>query len=176
MKDSIRKDCYAKQTAVTLLGQLSEVYSNYQNNDKQLKAKHGITRLFRKWFISYNPTVVDTMHQEFLDNVEGIIEQLCIALEQLSYDAKELCNDYAAKVVNLMLAPKPTKYKTTVEWYMTIAEYQCACLLPYLAQDELIQIKNKWLERLPRRLMYPKQRELLKHMEKYVLSSKQTRY
>lgn len=171
MKDSKSKDCCAKQAAISLLEQLSEIYSQYQNSDeRQLKAKYGITRLFRKWFVSYNSTVVDTMNQEFLDNVESILDKLCTELEQLSYDTKELCNDYAAKALNLMLTPKPTKYKTTVEWYMTIAEYQCACLLPYVATDELKQIKDKWLERSPIRLMYPKQRELLNNMEKCILA------
>lgn len=172
MQDSMKEGC-SKQIAISLLEQLSEVYSNYQNYDNgQLKAKHGITRLFRKWFVSYNPTVVDAVHQEFLDDVESILKQLSPMLKQLSHDEPDICHVYAAKAVNLMLAPKPAKEKTAVEWYMTIAEYQCSVLLPYLTIDELKQIKDRWLERLPKRLMYPKQRELLRDMEKNILVSK----
>lgn len=169
MQDSVNKNECSEQTVNSLLERLSEVYCSYQENDhRKLKAKYGITRLFRRWF-SYNTAAVDSMHQEFLNDVESIINELSTTLNKLSQDAPDICNTYAAKAVNLMLAPKPTGEKTTVEWYMTIAEYHCSALLPCLAIDELKRTKDNWLGRLPKRLMYPRQRELLKDMEKYIL-------
>lgn len=165
-----KNECF-EQTAISLLDRLSQVYFSYQENGhRKMKTMYGITRLFRGWF-SYNAAAIDSLHQDFLNDVESIINELSTTLKTLSQDAPDICNAYAAKAVDLILAPKPTKDKTAVEWYMTIAEYKCSALLPYLALDDLKRTKDNWLGRLPKRLMYPRQRELLKDMEKYILGN-----
>ncbi|NLU52282.1 MAG: hypothetical protein GXX10_05410 [Clostridiaceae bacterium] len=56
-------------------------------------------------------------------------------------------------------------YKTTAEWYMTVAEYQCFPLLPYLSREDLKHFHDLMLKRVPKRMMYPRQRQLVAQME-----------
>ncbi|MGE5496062.1 MAG: hypothetical protein ACM3S4_12265 [Burkholderiales bacterium] len=161
----------AKADAEALLEQLSGVYKSYvESSEPKGRSLKGFARLFKKW-ISYNAEAVEPLNQEFLDNVERITSGLAAALEQLIKSDPELCSAYAAKAADIMLSPKPSREKTTAEWYLTVAEYKSACLLPYLAKGDLKRIRDAQLKATPKRLMYPKQRELFELMEK-LLSEK----
>jgi len=163
----------AKADAIALLEQLSDVYNSYVVSSKHKETSlKGFARLFKKW-VSYNAEAVEPVNQEFLDNVERITAELAAALEKLKESDFKLCCDYAAKAVDIMLSPKPSFEKTTVEWYLTVAEYKSACLLPYLAKGDLKRIRDAQLRATPKRLMLPKQRELFEYLEK-LLSEKQT--
>ncbi len=161
----------AKADAAALLEQLSGVYKSYvENNQPKERSLKGVARLFKKW-ISFNAEAVEPLNQEFLDNVERITANLSATLEQLKKSDPELCSAHAAKAADIMLSPKPSREKTTAEWYLTVAEYKSACLLPYLAKSDLKRIRDAQLKATPKRLMYPKQRELFELMEK-LLSEK----
>lgn len=157
--------------AAGLLEQLNDVYKSYvENNQPKERYMKGIARLFKKW-ISYNAAAVEPANQEFLENVERIAQGLADALETLKQKNAESCSAYAAKAADIMLSPKPSREKTTAEWYLTVAEYKSAVILPYLASDDLKRIRDAQLKATPKRLMYPKQRELFELMEK-LLSGK----
>lgn len=152
-----------------LLDQLHKHYKNYlEKNQQQEQSKNKITKMFGKWFAGFDPLSSDLMHQEFLDGVERIISELSIALKQLEQNSPELCNSFADKAVSRLMMPKPAKEKTTAEWYMTVAEYQCVPLLPYLNREVLEYYHDLMLKRVPRRMMYPKQMQLLDQMEEII--------
>jgi hypothetical protein len=166
--DSQRSEAQAAQ----LVELLNEVYRGYMESSRsQEKSFRGIARLFRRW-ISFNPAVDEPLHQKFVDDVEGIIAELAHALDALGQKDPALCNLYAAKAADLILAPKPGREKTTAEWYMTIAEYKCAAILPYLATDVLRRIRDAQLKATPKRMMYPRQRELFDYIEKLLANRK----
>ena len=49
--------------------------------------------------------------------------------------------------------------------YLLAAEYQCAPLLPYLPREALERWRAELLRRTPRRMIFPKERELLARIE-----------
>lgn len=152
--------------AEDLIGQLDRHYFEYcEKYQKKKKSKSKIANLFGKWFSSFEPSSLDPMHQEFLKGIEQIISELTISLKQLEQKDPNLCHAIAEKAVGRLMIPKPAKEKTTAEWYMTVAEYQCSPLLSYLCREDLKHYRDLMLERTPRRLMFPKQRLLLEQME-----------
>jgi hypothetical protein len=156
----------SETAAVQLLAQLNEVYQSFTGkSQKQERSLKGFARLFRKWF-SYNPMTIEPLNQEFLDNVERITEQLAQSFKKLKEHDTAACYNCAAEAANLILAPKPSGEKTTAEWYLTVAEYKSAVILPYLKPDDLKRLRDEQLKATPKRLMYPKQREMLELMEK----------
>lgn len=160
--------------AAQLLERLRCVYRLYiESNQNHEKSFIGVARLFRRWF-SYNQSAAEPLHQKFLDDVESIIAELASVLGQLVRYATDLSNKYAAKAADLILAPKPDREKTTAEWYMTIAEYKCVAILIYLAADDLERIRDAQLKHTPKRMMYPKQRELLEYIEKQLAGREST--
>ena len=72
----------------------------------------------------------------------------------------------AARAVERMLLPGEEGIPQARSLCMTAAEALCAPLLPYLAPDELRRLRDAMTARTPRRLMFPKQVELLDAMER----------
>jgi hypothetical protein len=163
-------DDKSRQDAAHLLECLKDVYSAYMQADSEEKnKKQGVTRLFRKWFASSDPLAAAPVHQEFLNEIGRIVTELASALEEIKQEHPQTCMDYAEKALDLMLAPKPEREKTTVDWYLMVSEYQCASLLPYASMGKLQFIRNDLLKRTPKRLMLPKQRELIESMDNLIL-------
>ena len=167
MSQDIRSDWHSpEKRAEVLLDQLDRHYFKYTEKQKQQEnAKSKIAKLFGKWFSSFDPSASDPMHQEFLTGLERIISELTIALKQLEQKDPALCRAIAGIAVSRLMAPKPAREKTTAEWYMSVAEYLCSSLLPFLSREDLKLCHDSLLERVPRRMMYPKQRQLLEQME-----------
>lgn len=155
-----------EKQAEDLLGQLDRYYSEYlERYRQQEKSKSKIAKLFGKWFTSFEPTSSDSMHQEFLNGIERIVSGLAMILNNLKQKNPQYCQSVAGKAVGRIMTPKPAREKTTAEWYMTVAEYQCFPLLPYLSREDLEHFHDLMLERVPRRMMYPRQRQLVEQME-----------
>lgn len=163
-------DAHNREDAAKLLERLTDIYLDYSGkNFDQGNPKRGVARLFRKWFTSFDSLSVNSVHQEFLDEVGRIVKKLSLALEELKTDDADACMGFAGQAVSLMLAPKPTKEKTTAEWYLTIAEYQCTSILPFVSYSELKRTREDMLKRTPKRLMYPRQREMIELMESLII-------
>lgn len=159
-------DTHIRQRAADTLEQLCEVYRVYlEENQEQQPSPNILSRLFGGWFASSDPQKMEPVHREFLQAVENIAGQLAELLEQLKRDHTDLCQAYAQRAISIMLVPKTEKEKLAAEWYMTAAEYQSAMLLPYLSRFELRRVRDGMLKRTPKRLMYPKEKELLEQIE-----------
>jgi hypothetical protein len=116
--------------------------------------------------MGYNPLSVNPDDQAFLDEVERITSQFVPMLEEMKVNNPDACMGYAAKAVDVLLTQKPAKEKTAGDWYLTVAEYQISFLLPYLSCNELKNTREKLLKRTPKRLMFPKQLELIRLIDK----------
>jgi hypothetical protein len=155
-----------EKRAEELLGQLDRHCFDYlEKCRRQENSKSKIAKLFGKWFTSFDPSSSDSMHQEFLAGIERIVSELAIVLKQTEQKDIALCHTVARKAVSRLMGQKPAREKTTADWYLTVAEYQCSPLLPYLSREDLKRCRDLLLERVPRRMMFPKQRQLLEQIE-----------
>jgi len=159
-----------------LLRELGEVYAAYtQNAFEGSGRKRGVTRLFRRWFASFDPMAVQPVHQAFLDDVERIVKDLARALESIQAEFPEKTAAYAAQALDIIFSSKPSRQKTTAEWYVTVSEYQSEMLLPYASPDKLQSVRIDMLRRTPKRLMFPKQRQLLDAIESRIMQQSEKR-
>lgn len=168
MLEDTKTNAECAQTAIEeLLIRLDDIYRNYiEKSSSHEKSFRGMSRLFKRWFSSYNPGVTEPVHQEFLEGVTDITGHLTLLLGRLSQEDPAMCNVYAVRAAECILAPKkPDSKKAAADWNMTIAEYQFAPLLPYLAWQDLKRIRDAQLKSTPRGMMLPKQREMLQTME-----------
>lgn len=158
--------------AAAQVERLREVYRAYTESSKdQPRPYKGMARLLKGWFSGFNPSAAEPLHQEFLDDVEDIITKLDSVLDKLSELKPDKSSSYALEAAAVMLSPKPVLEKTTAQWYMTIAEYKSTAILPYLERDDLKAIRDAQLNTTPKRLMYPRQRELFEYMERLLSDS-----
>lgn len=161
--------------AASLLERLTRIYTSYTaQSENQRKPKYGgVTRLFRRWFSGFDPLSVGPVHQAFLDDVGETAALFAAALETLNKHDSKSSMDYAAKAADVMMTPKPAGEKTTEQWYLTVAEYHIASVLPYLSCGGLERVREGLLKSAPKRLMYPRQRELFDLVEKLIQDSTQ---
>ncbi len=154
--------------AEQLLADLSGIYSDFtdKNTEEDRTAAKRITRLFTKWFSGFNPLSANPDQQAFLDEVQRIATQLASLFEDAILAYPDACRSDAARAVSIMMPSRPTRERTAEDWSLTAAEYHIASFLPYLSQEELSNIHAKLLKRTPKRLMLPKQLELLKMIDK----------
>lgn len=153
--------------AESLLAGLSSIYSDFteKNTEEGRPATKKITRLFARWFTGFNPLTANPEHQAFLNEVQHVIAQLTSLLEEIKPTDPGMCKHEAAKAVAILMPPRSGREKTAADWSLTVAEYQVVFLLPYLSKDELGNLRAKLLKRTPKRLMLPKQLELLKMID-----------
>lgn len=122
-------------------------------------------RMFRHW-ISYNAKRVEPMHADFLEELQKQVNALSAALTELEEIDPRACRRLAARAVSLLMAPQPEGVKSDCQWYLLVAEYQCGPLFSHLSREDLEYWRDEMLRRTPRRMMYPKQLELLQTAEK----------
>lgn len=160
---------HAEMQAEELLHQLNRHYADYlEKYQDQQRSQSLFAKLFGKWFTSLEPSSADSLHQDFLAGVERIVSGLTATLKQLELSDPHLCQTLAEKAVDRLMMPKPEKEKTQAEWYMAIAEYQAEPLLPYLSREALQRHRDLLLKRVPKRMMYPRQRQLLERVEELI--------
>ncbi len=128
------------------------------------KAK-GFARLFRRWF-TYNAQDIEPVHQEFLEGTESLAVQLAAAAAALPPEEAEEGRKLADRAVGLMLGEKPAQVPSDRQLYLVAAEALCAPLLSCLDRTQLARQRDGMVARTPRRLMFPRQRELLEEMER----------
>lgn len=145
---------------LTCLGSAFSVFLE-KEAQKQPSSTKRITRLFAGWFSGFNPLSSDPGHQAFLDEVERIIAQLVSNIEKIKVKWPDVSISAAARAAEILLPPKSGRERTPADWTLTVAEYQLIHLIPFLAADTLKDIRATLLRRTPKRMMFPKQRELI---------------
>lgn len=162
----------AEQQAVqagAVLAQLEEHYARYPEEYARQAAQGGVgrnfARMFRRW-LSYNDQAAGPLHIAFLEGTAALTGELAGLLAELEQSDPLVSRELAMRGVALLLTPKPKGSMSECEWYMTAAEYHCAVLLPYLSREDLEYWRSEMLRRTPRRMMFPKQLELLEQAEK----------
>lgn len=166
---------HPKKQAEYLIDKLYEHYDNYIEKSYRYEQENkSITKLFEKWFRGFDSSASDSMHQEFLDGIDKIVTQLSEQLKQIQQDAPDLCSDFAEKAVRRLMAPKIPRNqpRSNAEWYMTIAEYQCATLLPYLKLEVMEELRGT-IFKVSRRMMFPKEREFFDEFERILKAKRE---
>ncbi|HHT65625.1 MAG: hypothetical protein ACOX25_10230 [Caldicoprobacterales bacterium] len=164
---------HPEKQAEHLIGELRQHYAAYlEKNHQHEQSNKSFGKLFEKWFRGSSSHAMDSMHEDFLNGIDRIVGELIIPLQQLQQDAPDLCCDLAEQAVSRMVAPKVPKNtaKSTAEWFMTVAEYKCSPLLPFLRLEALERFRGQMFE-VSRRLMFPKEREFFDQFEE-VLKAK----
>lgn len=152
------------RTAREVLDRLEERYRAFSEAaGSRVKPKLGLAGVFEKWFRSPGPSEPQPMFTDFLKSVQALSEELAEALRGASAEERSEAGFAAARI---MLASKPTNDKSEAEWYMIAAEYSFSALIPVLAPDTLRAIRDDYKSRTPKRMMFPRQLELLKRMER----------
>lgn len=151
--------------AEELLHQLETHYSDYKAGKGHRPEKKGILRMFSRW-ITYDVQDIAPQHEDFLDGVAQLSGKLANVLERLTGDDCMTGNALAVRAVELLLQPKPQQPQNDRDWYLMTAEYSAEPLLKFLPRDELQRQRDNMIARTPRRLMYPKQLQLLEAAEK----------
>ena len=150
--------------AERLAARLSELCHDYAAADRVKSAGSGFARLFRHW-ISYNEQRIEAEDRRFLDEVARLTDELDGALASLSREDLPAARRIAAGAVEGLLFFGPASPVTDQDWYLTAAGYESEKLFPYLSREELGRVRDEMCRRTPRRLMFPKQLELLKAVE-----------
>lgn len=156
-----------EEQAEHLIGELRQLYAAYlEKNHQYEQSNQSIGKLFEKWLRGSSSHAMDSMHEEFLNGIDQIVKELMIPLQQLQQDAPDLSSDLAEKAVSRMMAPKLPKNtaKSTAEWFLTVAEYKSAPLLPFLRLEVMESFRGKMFQ-ISRRMMFPKEREFFDQFE-----------
>jgi len=150
-------------TAQEIIDQLDAQYQAFTvSAGEREKAKTGLAGLFDKWFRSTSPSEPEPLYADFLKSVQALVNELAEVLRKAN--AEEI-DPFALAVSKIMLAPKPIDDKTQAEWFMVAAEYSFSALIPLLTPSTLQMIRDDYVRNTPKRMMYPRQRDLLKSME-----------
>lgn len=150
------------ETAAHLLTQLEELQAAYLSDEGlETDRGKGFLRLFRHW-VSYNPQSISPRDAAFLKESERLTTALAEALAEAPPPAGK---EIASRAVRLLLNPPAVETHRDRAWYLLAAGYPSGQLFPYLSQSELRLVRDDMLARTPRRMMYPKQLELLDRAE-----------
>lgn len=125
----------------------------------------GFARLFRRW-LAYNAQDIQPADKEFLDGAESLARELAGAAAALPPEEAEGGREAAEQAVALMLGEKPQDMPNDRRLYLIAAEALCAPLLPLLDREALARQRETMLKNTPKRLMFPKQLELLAEMDR----------
>lgn len=151
--------------AEELLRQLEQHCSDYEAGKGMRPDKKGLLQILSHW-VAYDAQNIAPYHEDFLLGVNRLTERLAETLAGLAEGERAAGGQVAARAVELLLRPKPQQPRNDRDWYLMTAEYAAAPLLPFLSAEELQTHRDNMLARTPRRLMYPKQLELLEQAEK----------
>ena len=149
-------------TASEIVAQLHSAYEVFQElAGEKDKSKTGLAGFFGKLFQSAG-SEPEPHCAEFLAKVQSLVEMLDAALK--GADAAER-DALVSEAADIMLSAKPIENKSPAQWYMVAAEYGFSALIPHLSREALRAVRDDYANSYPKRMMYPRQRELLKLME-----------
>ena len=148
------------------LKDLEAHYRAYTQGDRDQPPKpKGFGKLFRRWF-TYNAQEIEPVHREFLEGAEALTKELAEAVAALPEGEKASGIEAADRALTLMLGEKPQDLPNDRRLYLVAAEALAAPLLPLLDREKLARQRDRMLTLTPRRLMFPRQLELLAEMER----------
>lgn len=150
--------------AERLAAQLSELCRNYASGNHEKRAGSAFARIFRHW-ISYDAGRIEAEDSRFLNEAGRLTYDLAEALASLSQEDLAAAQRIAAGAVGGLLFSGPAKPLTDRDWYLTAAGYESEKLFLYLSREDLSRVRDEMCRRTPRRLMFPRQLELLKAVE-----------
>ena len=151
--------------AEELLQQLERHYNDYKEGKGRRPRKKGFLQMLSHW-VAYDVQDIAPYHEDFLLGVNQLTDRLAETLVSLSQEEQAEGGKLAVRAVELLLQPKPQQPQNDRDWYLMTAEYAAAPLLPFLSSEELQVQRDNMLAHTPRKLMYPKQLELLEAAEK----------
>lgn len=126
------------------------------------KPKATLSGIFDRWFRSSTASEPEPMFTDFIKTVQQLLSELAEALGEADEEERSAA---ALDAAGLMLRVKPVNEKSQAEWYMVAAEYSFSELVPLTPQETLKAIRDAYVRGTPKRMMYPRQRDLLKRME-----------
>lgn len=147
--------------AEDLVNQLESHYKHYTQLPENLPKQRDFGRLFQGWF-SNNEEQSEPVHQAFLSKTETLCRQLSQTLDKLE---PKISEPLALRAAQLVLVHNCICIDRDRSSYLTAAEYLCMPLLPYLSLQGLDDLRRAMLARTPRRMMFPKQLEVLQACE-----------
>lgn len=152
---------FEHQRAVELVEQLESHYKNYMQLPEEPPKQWDLSRLFRGWF-SNNESQSEPIHQTFLAGTESLCRELTQTLDKLE---PEVSGPLALRGVQLILEHSGACSDRDRASYLIAAEQLVIPLLRYLAPNELEAQREAMLARTPKRMMFPKQLEILQTIE-----------
>lgn len=153
---------FERQRAEELAAQLESHYESYIQPPEKSAGQRDLGKLFRGWFSS-NEHQAEPIHQQFLAGTESLSRELARMLAGLD---PEVSRPLALREARLILEHSVSCSDLDRTAYLTAAEVQCIPLLPYLTREELASLRDSMLSRTPKRMMFPKQLEVLQAMER----------
>lgn len=147
-----------------LLHQLEDLFAQYGRQTEREDAGFGMGRLFRHW-ISYEPGKLDSACQTLLDGVKDTVEQLAGSLRVLSQTDRAAAEQAAVMSVRLLLTQDEQAANSESALFLQAVAPECEPLLEFLPQTALTQIRVQLLEKTPYKMMFPKERALLKRID-----------
>ena len=151
------------RTAMEIASEIEVRYAALPEERVDPRTKRGIGRFFEKLFQGPQSMEPEPIHAAFLEDVQALSLLLAGALEKEGEAAR---SEAALFTAGIMLRPKPVEGKAQAQWYMVGAEYGFAALIPLVPAKTLAAIRDAYLRGTPKRSMYPRQRALLKLMER----------
>jgi hypothetical protein len=150
--------------AERLVAQLEQHYQDYREGKGRTGRKKNLLGMLSHW-IAYDAEEVAPQHEEFLTGITRITEDLAAQLSECPEEDRCAGSALALRAVDLLLQPKPRQPQGDRDWYLMLAEYSAGPLLRFLSREEVERQRTRMLAQTPRRLMYPKQLELLETAE-----------
>lgn len=151
------------RTAMEIASEIEARYAMLLEESVEPPTKRGLGRFFEKLVQGPQSMEPEPMYAAFLEGIQALSLSLAGALEKEGEAARSEAALFAA---GIMLRPKPVEGKTQAQWYMVGAEYGFAALIPHIPAKTLAAIRDDYLRDNPKRSMYPRQRELLRLMER----------
>ena len=145
------------------LEQLRTLYADYRREEPEEESGLNLGRLFKGWFSS-GIGKMEPEDRRFVDGAEELSGQLAEAIG--GEPEGETRRSLAVEAVTLILDAGSPNPGTGKELYLTAAEQYCIPLLKYLSGEDLARLKSSMLAKTPKRMMFPKQLEVLEAMER----------
>lgn len=148
-----------------ILGDLEQLYRDYC--PARPIVRKGLETIFAKW-MRFGSDQIALADQTFLQGVSQTVAALAENLRELSAVDRITGEKIAERGLEIIFAPKRRYPATDVEHYLAIAEYSAVPIFPYASLPNLHKVRENLVKRVPRRMMLPKELELLTLLEERV--------
>lgn len=152
------------EAAEKLVERLSDVCTEYAHGkETETNLKKGFAHMFRHW-VSYNSDRMEPEDEKYLADVRELIAELKSAFDELSHSDIESVRKLSGQAVEVVLFPHVSARREK-QWFQVVVGYECEPLLDFLSAEDLKQVCELMIQRTPKRLMLPRELQLLKKAE-----------